>query len=481
LSEPEPSRAARPAPILVASAAGLALVAVAMRVHNAIVYPQRWGYDGLFNERYVERLLGSWSLPAPDSDWSTAHPPLFYYLSAGLGRLLGVTESIDVVIPARVATGLIGLTMAVLAFRLARRASPDDPRRPFLAAALVLFLPAQIYMSAMLNEEILAATFTSLALFGVCGEVTRRDPGERAWVRDALIGLAVGLALLTKLTGILVLGAALGAYAWVGLREAKLPAAIRRGAVVAFVALLVGGWFYGRNLAVYGYLYPQDLSTHELMFSMPPGERHLGDYLRVPLATFTDPQLLNPDLLRSIWGSTYVTLWFEGHGHFLPKDEPAVSRLGAALLVLALLPTGAFLVGFARAIRRGWQNPRSPEAPMALLVILTLAGYAVFTWNNPWFATVKASYLLGISIPFAYFASDALCSWMKSADRTLAIGIVLGFLLLGVCTAFTTDIGLWDLTPHGALPGLQWEGAPATAPGGLPGEVPVGVTGGSHP
>jgi 4-amino-4-deoxy-L-arabinose transferase-like glycosyltransferase len=469
LSQSEPKRAVSPGRALGVAAAGMALVAVAMRIHNAIAYPQRWGYDGLFNERYVARLLESWTLPAPDTDWSTAHPPLFYYLSAGLGRLLGLSDSIDVVIPARIGTGLIGLTMAGLAFVLVRRASPDDPRRAVLAAGLVLFLPVQIYMSAMLNEEILAATFTSLALFGVCGEVSRRDPGERAWLRDALIGLAAGLALLTKLTGILVLGAALGAYLWVGIREGRLGTAIRRGTVVAVVALLVGGWFYGRNLAVYGYLYPQDLSTHELMFSMPPGERHLGDYLRVPLATFTDPQVLNPDLLRSVWGSTYVTLWFEGHGHFLPKDEPAVARLGTALLVLALLPTAAFGLGFLRAARRGLRNPRSPEAPMAMLVALTLAGYAVFTWGNPWFATVKASYLLGISIPFAYFASDVLSGWMRNPDRALAIWIVLGALVVGICAAFTTDIGLWNLTPDGALPGLQWDGAPTSAPGGLPG------------
>ncbi len=48
-----------------------------------------------------------------------------------------------------------------------------------------------------------------------------------------------------------------------------------------------------------------------------------------------------------------------------------------------------------------------------MLVALTLAGYVVFTWNNPWFATVKASYLLGISIPFAYFASDVLADWTR--------------------------------------------------------------------
>ena len=437
-----------------------------MRVRNAVVYPERWGFDGLFNERYVGRLLESFALPAPDADWATAHPPLFYYLSAGLGRILGVSESIDAIVPARVASTLIGLVMVPLAYRLVREADPERPARAFLAAGLVLFLPAQIYMSAMLNEEILAATLTSLALYGVCRELMRNDGGGSRLAADAAIGVAAGLALLTKLSGLLVIGTAVTAYGWAGLRSGRIGAWLGRAAVVAGVALAVGGWYYGRNLALYGYLYPQDLSTHELMFSMPPGERSVSDYLYVPLATFTDPQVLNEDLLRSVWGSTYVTLWYEGHGHFLPKDDPAVPRLGTVLLVLALLPTGAAVLGALRALRRGIRDARSPEAPLVLLTGANIAGYIVFTWNNPWFATVKASYMLGISIPFAYFASDVIAGWMR-ANRDLAIGlgIVLGVLLVGIVLAFTTDIGLWDLTPHGALPGLQWDGAPKVAPG----------------
>jgi hypothetical protein len=320
-------------------------------------------------------------------------------------------------------------------------------------------------MSAMLNEEILAATFTSLALFGVCTSAMRWDE-DGALGRDVVIGIAAGLALLTKLTGLLVVATAVGAYLWIGLREGRIAIALRRAGVVAGVALLVGGWYYARNVALYGYVYPQDLATHSLMFDMPPGERHASDYLYVPLATFSDPQVLNEDLLHSVWGSTYLTLWYEGHGHFLPADDPAVRRLGTALLVLALLPTAAFLVGLVRAVRRGLRDPRSPEAPLVMLSGLTLAGYVVFTWNNPWFATLKASYMLGMALPFAYFASHTLSDWMRgSGDRTIVIGVLLGALLLGICAAFTIDLGLWDLTPDGALPGLHWEGRPEVAPG----------------
>jgi hypothetical protein len=445
----------------------LAVAGVAIRINNAFRYPPRWGFDAMFNERYVERLLESFALPAPDTDWSTAHPPLFYYLSAGLGRLAGVRDSLDVITPTRLLGSLAGLAMAWLAFRLVRRQHPDEPVRALLAAGLLLFLPVHIYMSAMFNEEILAAGLTSVAIVGVCIELSRQSPGTSSWARDIGIGLAAGLALLAKLTGLVVIAAAVLAYLWAGFRESKLTAAARRAAVLAIVAGMVGGWFYIRNLALYGYIYPQDLSTHAVMFSMPPGERHLTDYLRVPLATFTEPQVLHPDLIRSIWGTTYLSGWFEGHGHFLPKQDARVKWMGRVMLILALLPTAAFGVGIGRALRRAWSHPRGPDAALLLLTVLTLLGYIGFTWSNPMFATVKAGYLLGIGVPFAYFASDALASWSSRGGIFAAcVWIVLSALLLAVCVTFSYGIGLWDLTPPGVTPGLQWSPLPGAAEAG---------------
>jgi len=435
----------------------LAFVGVAIRINNAFRYPVRWGFDAMFNERYVERLLGSLSLPAPDSDWSTAHPPFFYYLSAGLGRLGDVSDSLGVITPTRLLGSLAGLVMVWLAVRLVARHHPGEPARAVLAAGLLLFLPVHIYMSAMFNEEILAAGLTTIAIFGVCVELSRPDDLDTTWIRDVGIGVAAGLALLTKLTGLVVIAAAVLAYGWAGLRAGRLTHAVRRAAVVAGVALLVGGWFYARNLALYGYLYPQDLETHAVMFSMPPGERQVLDYLRVPVATFTHPRALHPDLLRSVWGTTYVSAWYEAHGHFLPKHDPRVLSAGSVLLVLGLLPSLAFGVGAVRGIRRAWRQPRGPDTALLALTALTLLGYVGFTWMNPMFATVKAGYLLGLGLPFAYFASDALAGWLARGGWLAAcIWLALGALALGVCITFTYGLGLWNLTPPGVTPGLQW-------------------------
>ena len=82
--------------------------------------------------------------------------------------------------------------------------------------------------------------------------------------------------------------------------------------------------------------------------------------------------------------------------------------MGTALLLLGLLPAAAFAAGLTSGARRALREPRGPDAPMLLLVALTLAGYVAFTWGNPWFATLKGSYLLGLCVPFGFYASEAL-------------------------------------------------------------------------
>jgi hypothetical protein len=189
------------------------------------------------------------------------------------------------------------------------------------------------------------------------------------------------------------------------------------------------------------------------MHTMPPGERQALDYVRFPLATFLDPQLLNPDLLRSIWGSTYATIWFDGHRHFLPTDEIAVRRTGTLLLALALVPTAAFFVGIVRGCRRVWRGVSSVDVPLLSLLALTIVGYVVFTWRNPYFAAVKGTYLLIAVLPFAFYASEELARWTRLPGlRAVCVWVALAALTLGVAAVFSFGAVFTRTEP----PGLQW-------------------------
>jgi hypothetical protein len=433
------------------SAALLAFgVALATRLHNARVYPADWGFDASFNWQYIVALSRRWHLPPPDAGWSTGDPPLYFAVCAALVR-----AAPDRLILVPLLNVLLGLVVAGLAVALVRRVAPEDSARAGLAGLLVLFLPAHLHMSAMVNEEMLAAAFTSAALLALC-HPERPDEGDGPGIRRALrAGAAGGLALLAKLTGLLAIVTGALTYAADGLRSRDWRRAAARGAVLLAIAALLGGWFYARNRVVYGYFQPFGLPAHQRMFELPPGDRQVADYLRLPLATFADPQLLNPDLLRSVWGSTYAAVWFDAHRAFLPTESPAVSRLGTLSLLLALLPTAAFGAGLLRGARRCIRGS-VVDPPLLALALLTLAGYALYTWQNPWYVVLKGTTLLGLCVPYAFYASESLVAWARRG-RASAIGIGAALAALAVCvTASGTFDGLFERTE---VSGLSWRSA----------------------
>ena len=427
-------------------------VALATRLHNARVYPADWGFDASFNWQYIIALSRRWHLPPPDAGWSTGDPPLYFAVCAALVR-----AAPDRLILVTLLNVLLGLVVAGLAVALVRRVAPEDPVRAGLAGLLVLFLPAHLHMSAMVNEEMLAAAFTSAALLALC-HPSRPDEadGPGIW-RAVRAGAAGGLALLSKLTGLLAIVTGALTYAADGLRSQDWRRAAARGAALLAIAALLGGWFYARNRVVYGFFQPFGLPAHQRMFELPPGDRQVADYLRLPLATFADPQLLNPDLLHSVWGSTYAAVWFDAHRSFLPTDSLAVSRLGTLSLLLALLPTAAFAAGLLRGARRCIRGS-VVDPPLLALALLTLAGYALYTWQNPWYVVLKGTTLLGLCVPYAFYASESLIAWARRG-RTSAIGIGAALTALAVCvTASGTFNGLFERTE---VSGLPWSsGAP---------------------
>lgn len=448
----------------------LALVGVAMRVHNAFALPMHWGFDANWNWEYIERLTRSWALPAPHEGWSMAHPPFFYYASALLARGMEGASVESITIAIRLASAATGLCAIVGAVWLVRRLDPEARARVLLAAGLLLFLPVHVYMSAMLGEEIVASSLLSLAFVGVAFDLVRRPPLRSALGRSAGWGLLAGLSLLTKLSGVLGIAAVGGALLIDGLRRRALPRALAVAALFGMVAGVVGGWPYVRNLVEFGYLYPHDLPVHERMHSMPPGDRALSDYLRVPAATFLDPRAIHPELLYSVWGTTYATLWYDAHRHVLPRESREATWLGVAMLTLALIPTTAFGVGLLRGARRAWANPDGPDTLFLLVVALTLAGYVLFTWRNPWYATLKGSYLLGLIVPFTWYTSEVLCDWTRGASLRQGL-VTAGLAALLALSVLVFSFGfVMDKVDNG--PGFRWW--EQELPPRVPGDAPLG-------
>ena len=445
------------------SSIGWALAIVALfgvagwlRAHNAYAFFIDHGFDESFNWEYVQQLTRSWAIPDPESLWSAARPPFFFYVSAVVARIAGAAQAPSMH-AIRLASSVFGVLVIALAVVQLWRWNRADPIRVAAAAALMLFVPAHIYLSAMVNEEITVAGWTTLALLVALWEQRAAAEGSASWLRIVAIGGLGGLAFMTKLTGCLVVMAIAASFVFDGWRRGELRSALVRAATLSVIALVVGGWFYARSYWLHGYLYPQSLDAHSIMLSMPPGDRSWLDYLRLSPAVFADTRVDSPGLLHSVWGGTYVTWWFDGQRHFVPRHDPMVDRMGLTILLLGLLPTLAAGVGAVRGVARARLDTRSLDAPMLWLVGFTLAGYVFYTWKNPWFACVKASYLLGLVVPYGYWASDRLVAWGRRSPAIAAfLTLDLLALLLAVTIAFYFGTPLWEMTLGVHLPGLPW-------------------------
>lgn len=136
-----------------------------------------------------------------------------------------------------------------IAREFAREFRPQDARLPTLAAALVAFNPMFVHIMASVNNDTLAVALSSLSLW-LGARMLRRG----ASVRSALLlGTLLGGAALTKASG---LALAISVPAFVLLNELRLRRPLWRifGIVlaVALPTAAIAGWFYVRNLLLYG-------------------------------------------------------------------------------------------------------------------------------------------------------------------------------------------------------------------------------------
>ena len=128
----------------------LLLVGALLRINNALHFPVDMGFDATGNWDYIQRLLKDWRLPLPEERWSTSHPPLFYYLSAAIGRLLDDPGKRQIVVTLRLLSSAAGLIIVGLAVALVRRLDPGNARRVLLCAAL--FAVKMLRQSQRRNE-----------------------------------------------------------------------------------------------------------------------------------------------------------------------------------------------------------------------------------------------------------------------------------------------------------------------------------------
>lgn len=326
-----------------------------------------------------------------------AHPPLFYVVVglpfAVIGPMLSHLSFDWTFLTMRLLSLSLLLPLPFLTYAIARRVRLDAAVAT-TAALLPLAVPNLVFVSATVNNDTLLITLVTAAMLGAV-RVATGDTSQRTAV---WFGAAIGAALLTKAFAWVLIPAAVGAYL-LGSRNGRLA----RLAVTLGVSFAFGGWWFVRNLIVYGNLQPTvGLNPNAPSSFRPSFSTWFGEFLPMFTTSFWARfgNAAGEARLVSILGWAVVLL---GVGAAVVGRRRGLRVWHTALLLLPAVVLVAFVAvgswaSYVRADAFGAMKGRYLNAGVAPLMVVVAAGLS-------WFVRERA-------LPFvAFIAIVALHAW----------------------------------------------------------------------
>lgn len=153
----------------------------------------------------------------------------------------------------------LGVWTVWLTYKLAKEVLPERPELALGATAVTAFIPMFLFISGAVNNDNLIVPLCTLALLQMSRIITQKQDSPRHWLA---LGAVIGLACLTKITGIGLLALAGGTAVlstWQADQPINLPnlnrwlgQTVRRVILLLIPFLLIAGWWYVRNIQLYG-------------------------------------------------------------------------------------------------------------------------------------------------------------------------------------------------------------------------------------
>jgi tetratricopeptide (TPR) repeat protein len=390
--------------------------------NNARLLPFHAGFDSKEHLKYINYIQEHRALPLPNEGWEMYQPPLYYLIAAAsLSAFKLSTSNPGSILVLRLIGAFMGIAQCILVFLSLRLLFPA--RVAFVGLLLAAFLPMHLYLAHYVTNEMLAAVLATATLY-LCLRLLKSDTPHAS--QFAWLGLALGAAMITKATGILLLPIAMAAIV-AKLAYARAPVAIslRNLALLLAICLAVCGWHYVRIWLRFGtpLLGNWDVISG-FTWWQDPGFHTAADYLRFGRS------LLHP-LFSGFAGfadGIYSTLWGDGLCGGLSSLTSAWNQQPmVAGYLWALIPTAFIFIGAVVAIIQFIRKPSSE-----LFALLGFSGAIVLALNFmtlkiPSYAQAKAFYGLSALTPLCFFGA---LGWETLTYRSRRLRFVLGTLIL---------------------------------------------------
>jgi len=258
---------------------------------------------------------------------------------------------------ARMVNLLFGALTVALTWATARLIWPARPALAAGSAAFVAFNPMFLYLAAAINNDVAAAAAgAAITYAGVRLLLDRR--GLR-WQWGIWLGLLYGAALMSKFNLAAIIVVIEAAVTWVAWRRGQWRQWLIVNALIVGVTALLAGWWFARNVRLYG---------------EPTGIEQLTQLwgVRDPRDSFWLAVSELPYAWTSLWGRF-------GYGQI-----PLPGAIYTGLFVVLLFSLGGYVFAFVRGSRGAGEQgskrapllPR-PPAPLLLLALNVAVFFAV--------------------------------------------------------------------------------------------------------
>lgn len=383
-----------------------------LAVNNIMKIPLDQGFDVEAHYEYIHYVATNWRVPLAPEGWQTFQSPLYYLVSAVIYASLHPffsQQTADHLL--RIVPLICGALQVEMAYRAVRYIFPLRRDLQSWGTLIGGLLPMNLYLSQDVGNEPMSGVL-SAGLVVMCLRLLRSEPESLPRRYAVSMGLILGLALLTKVTAVLLIPPVLVVMIFAASKNRRpVKTAVRGVLMLSGAALVVSGWYYLRNWIALGrpFVGGWDVSR-KIVWWQNPGYRTIHDFISF------GQSLLYPvySATNGFWDSVYSTFWLDSFigCNFCESRPPWNYGFVLSSALLGLLPTAAILIGIVRTVRRSSTDPSQQKGMVFCLSSIAIYFVALLYlyFKLPIYSTAKATYTIGLLPCYAVMCASGLDS-----------------------------------------------------------------------
>ena len=407
--------------------------------------------------------------------YESHQPPLYYALAVPVYELSKGAGPEAATRAVRGFTSLLGVLLLVGAFLAIRALYPSEPRVALATAGFIALIPMNCNLSGSVTNDVLVDLLIVVGLWrltALCvGPPGSSSPDDRTKVADtrplkrqvrankatgilethdakhvkaqvdsspantrsllrreaAVLGAVLGLAILTKTSGLLLAPAIVVAFGFLAWRKLADATSVGVAFLICFgVALVIAGPWLIRNTMLYG-----DPLAQTLFLKSFKATAH-ADVLISLLGGFNNYCVADAQwTFASFWGVFDSMRLFYGYDPTVPGPTPSKPLALPYGILFGLGMAG--LVGFIGTLRRSDTRPSQPQQAMlwAMLVLVLATLYSFFMFNMTFFQA-QGRYWYPSLLPLAFVFAMGFRGYYPQKGWLNAVYTVLALLMVGL-------------------------------------------------